>query len=372
MPSTLGAPALPSGDGHAERPRGAKHFGRVDAVAAQRELALTAAYVTHPERFVNGRPCAARPPEQVLLNPADGGPITADRILGARGAGGALAACSSTSTTPVIRRGQLYIRDRDHVFHMVDIQYSRWNDAAKASFTLNAGIYVPGVTSTFRKRPDPEKPKPSDCCISVRVGMLTHEKHDLWWELSESSDHQSEVRVGEQISRIIRETIRRGERFSTKPKHARRSIHRSGLPRSRIAGIAATRAHRSQPVAYSGTLWGSGRHELQVPDQPAWAHRPCSSRTTASVSRRTRCTGSSLPSARAPSRVANSDRSGAIREVGTSDFLGRFGIGLLSCFVVADEITVITQSAAGKRPVEGRGRADAAVNAGLERDPSTT
>lgn len=42
-----------------------------------------------------------------------------------------------------------------------------------------------------------------------------------------------------------------------------------------------------------------------------------------------------------------------------SDFIGRFGIGLLSCFVVSDEIVVITRSARGGSPtMEWRGRPD--------------
>ncbi|OLE25892.1 MAG: HSP90 family protein [Catenulispora sp. 13_1_20CM_3_70_7] len=50
----------------------------------------------------------------------------------------------------------------------------------------------------------------------------------------------------------------------------------------------------------------------------------------------------------------------AILEPGRGDFLGRFGIGLLACFVVADEITVVTKSAAepGAPAVEWRGAAD--------------
>ncbi len=37
------------------------------------------------------------------------------------------------------------------------------------------------------------------------------------------------------------------------------------------------------------------------------------------------------------------------------DFIGQFGIGLLSCFMITDEIVVITQSAKGGKPVEWRG-----------------
>jgi molecular chaperone HtpG len=42
-----------------------------------------------------------------------------------------------------------------------------------------------------------------------------------------------------------------------------------------------------------------------------------------------------------------------------SDFIGQFGIGLLSCFVVSDEIVVITRSARGNAPtIEWRGKPD--------------
>jgi molecular chaperone HtpG len=42
-----------------------------------------------------------------------------------------------------------------------------------------------------------------------------------------------------------------------------------------------------------------------------------------------------------------------------TDYIGQFGIGLLSCFVVSDEIVVVTRSANGESPtIEWRGRAD--------------
>lgn len=45
------------------------------------------------------------------------------------------------------------------------------------------------------------------------------------------------------------------------------------------------------------------------------------------------------------------------------DFLGQFGIGLLSCFVVSDEIVLVTKSAQHDTPaVEWRGRADGTYN----------
>lgn len=45
------------------------HFGQAPAVRAQRAVVLTAAYVAHPERFVNGPPRPADLPTAVWINP---------------------------------------------------------------------------------------------------------------------------------------------------------------------------------------------------------------------------------------------------------------------------------------------------------------
>ena len=46
-----------------------------------------------------------------------------------------------------------------------------------------------------------------------------------------------------------------------------------------------------------------------------------------------------------------------------SDYLGQFGIGLLSCFMVADRIVITSQSARGGRPVEWTGYGDGTFTA---------
>jgi putative transposase len=44
-------------------------YGRVEEVAARRQVALDTAYAAHPERFPNGPPVARRPPSSVAINP---------------------------------------------------------------------------------------------------------------------------------------------------------------------------------------------------------------------------------------------------------------------------------------------------------------
>ncbi|GAB2629608.1 HSP90 family protein [Streptomyces capparidis] len=63
---------------------------------------------------------------------------------------------------------------------------------------------------------------------------------------------------------------------------------------------------------------------------------------------------------RSSKRSPDGGLDGAGLDAARGDFIGQFGIGLLACFVVADEITVVSRSAAapGAPVVEWRGRSD--------------
>lgn len=101
----------------------------------------------------------------------------------------------------------VYVRSSGDVFHMVDVQYSRWNDAKEVSFTLNCGVYVPGVTSRLGNLPEPKKPKVTDCCITVRVGMLTESRLDVWWKVSAGGGVLEDRQIIEEIGSITENTM---------------------------------------------------------------------------------------------------------------------------------------------------------------------
>ncbi|MGK3970051.1 DUF4304 domain-containing protein [Sorangium sp. So ce118] len=86
------------------------------------------------------------------------------------------------------RRGDDYIRRIGEMSHIINTQRSRWSEENRTSFTINCGVHVSQVTSVFRSLPEPAQPKLTDCCVSVRIGMLTASKLDIWWELADSSD----------------------------------------------------------------------------------------------------------------------------------------------------------------------------------------
>ncbi|MGW4897980.1 HSP90 family protein [Kitasatospora sp. NPDC004240] len=82
---------------------------------------------------------------------------------------------------------------------------------------------------------------------------------------------------------------------------------------------------------------------------------------------------------RSSKRDADGRLDGAGLAGARSDFIGQFGIGLLSCFVVADDITVVTRSAASPDApaIEWRGSSDGSYTirtlpAGAKPEPGTT
>lgn len=67
---------------------------------------------------------------------------------------------------------------------------------------------------------------------------------------------------------------------------------------------------------------------------------------------------------------ASSKREDLLRSRRT--YIGQFGIGLLSCFLIADEITVVSRSATGAEPIEWVGRSDGTYLLRVAPDDTTT
>jgi hypothetical protein len=94
-------------------------------------------------------------------------------------------------------------RQTEGMWSVIDVQKSRWNSPEEARFTLNAGLYVPGVLNTYASRPEPTQPGPGDCCVSARVGMLMPSQKDTWWRVS-LEDPDADRVVGQEMVEACR------------------------------------------------------------------------------------------------------------------------------------------------------------------------
>ncbi|MDN5670032.1 MAG: HSP90 family protein [Renibacterium salmoninarum] len=68
--------------------------------------------------------------------------------------------------------------------------------------------------------------------------------------------------------------------------------------------------------------------------------------------------------------VGRSSKRDSVLNLRREDFLGQFGIGLLSCFLIADEIRVVSRSAFGSRPVEWIGSTEGSFTLRSLDDPA--
>lgn len=78
---------------------------------------------------------------------------------------------------------------------LINVQRSKFNDQSKSEFTLNVGVYVPGVWSTYatyeKAKIEPLNPTLRECSFHERIAVLTNEKEDIWWKLR--ADDSDEV-----------------------------------------------------------------------------------------------------------------------------------------------------------------------------------
>lgn len=86
------------------------------------------------------------------------------------------------------KRKDVYQKELPNLAWIIDVQRSRWSDASEAQFTLNCGVFVPGVISTYTNRPERAQVDSVDCCIRTRIGLLSNQMRDKWWTLSKSDN----------------------------------------------------------------------------------------------------------------------------------------------------------------------------------------
>ncbi|MGI4790388.1 MAG: DUF4304 domain-containing protein [Janthinobacterium lividum] len=91
-------------------------------------------------------------------------------------------------TTPLTqngfrKRGRVFSRQLDGLAWLIEIQRSRHNSKEQTAFTVDCGIYVPGVMNLYIRIPAPTVPTTIDCCIRIGNEMLTEESVNGWWTL---------------------------------------------------------------------------------------------------------------------------------------------------------------------------------------------
>ena len=106
------------------------------------------------------------------------------------------------------KRKNVYVREDRELSWVIHIQRSDWNSATEASFTLNGGVYVPGVASTYVNKQERKSLNLADCVVYARIGMLSESRLDCWWNLRINDDVASvETEIGMDIKRRVENDV---------------------------------------------------------------------------------------------------------------------------------------------------------------------
>ena len=118
----------------------------------------------------------------------------------------------------------------------------------------------------------------------------------------------------------------------------------------------------SSPQVYLRELLQNGRDAVHRraldaggPIDPAWQIRICAARGDLPLTVSDDGAGLSLSDVRSLLATVGNSSKRDILGMAESEFLGHFGIGLLSCFMIGDRIRLVSRSASGQQPVEWTG-----------------
>jgi hypothetical protein len=104
------------------------------------------------------------------------------------------------------KQGNSYVCQMTDLAWVIDVQKGRWNTKEKAEFTLNFGVFVPGLFEVYGNRSEPQAAGLTRCAFYMRVGVLTDHR-DMWWIMRAEDDVTT---VDQHTVMEIRDRLERG------------------------------------------------------------------------------------------------------------------------------------------------------------------
>lgn len=83
------------------------------------------------------------------------------------------------------KHGNLYACKESELVRVIDLNKSKTSSKSEITFTLDCGIYIPGVVAFYCNKSESKLSQITDCCIHARIGLLNKNNLDKWWTLRE-------------------------------------------------------------------------------------------------------------------------------------------------------------------------------------------
>ncbi|MEM8883280.1 MAG: DUF4304 domain-containing protein [Planctomycetota bacterium] len=149
-----------------------------------------------------------------------------------------------------------YTRRLSEVVWLLQAQRSQWNDSRGLSFTVNLGVYVPGVATLIDGKPEPKSPSLVRASVHGRIGGLDPENLDVWWNLDPgdlaATTSRAIAEIGERIQQRALPFLERMESIEDVLANLD-SLH-PGFVLGRATHEAALKALNGSPASALETL----------------------------------------------------------------------------------------------------------------------
>ena len=87
------------------------------------------------------------------------------------------------------KKGRTFHRRTDEATCVVNVQASVSNAGHEGSFTVNLGVYFPGIEEPLRGGSSSDPPRESECTLRQRLGgLMPGSGGDRWWTVAKVSD----------------------------------------------------------------------------------------------------------------------------------------------------------------------------------------
>jgi hypothetical protein len=86
------------------------------------------------------------------------------------------------------KKARNFYREHSDRTDVINIQSSQWNAGLEGKFTVNVGVHFPAISELTDAPPVKGLPKEYDCTIRERIGLITEENRDTWWEVNPETD----------------------------------------------------------------------------------------------------------------------------------------------------------------------------------------
>lgn len=88
------------------------------------------------------------------------------------------------------KKARNFYREHSDRIDVLNIQASQWNEGQEGKFTVNVGVYFPAISELTGAPEVKGMPKEYDCTIRERIGLITKENRDTWWEVGPETDNE--------------------------------------------------------------------------------------------------------------------------------------------------------------------------------------